>query len=347
MSRNDRQREDDEDEGEDEDAESSEQGEEKAKSYKPGCATVMFLIGAALVAGGVYLMNRWERMPGAGKAGAVVLVVFGTLLALPFLLLVTLKVIFKVLLGRVTREMKKAGAEMLQGNKALYEDVHRFRPAHDDDFESLDRATYDDATRQLASSGFRHLGDVVDETIEEQSGMTTVIRVLASTDGTTMAGFYHYAPPQMPLGFEGRRLLMCDLATEFTDGTFLATANTKGLDLTTAATGIDRRQHPLETPLPDLVRSHEAEKQRVLAAKALAKAPAKAASPTCVVIHTLADALQSEQRQQAVKNAFRKQIGYIDPEEVRRIAKTVDPDDGMADLSARAAEEARRKQRDA
>jgi hypothetical protein len=182
----------------------------------------------------------------------------------------------------------------------------------------------------------------VDETVEEHSGLSTVIRVLASTDGTTSAAFYHYTPPEMPRGFGGRRLLMCDLATEFTDATFLATSNTQGLDLTTAATGIDRRQHPLDTPLPELVRSHEAEKQKLLAAKA----PAAAGAPSCVVIHTLADALQSEQRQQAVKNAFRKEIGYTDPEEVRRIAKTVDPDDGMADLSARAAEEARRKQRD-
>ena len=31
---------------------------------------------------------------------------------------------------------------------------------------------------------------------------------------------------------------MCDLGTEFKDGTFLATSNTQGLDLTTAATGI-------------------------------------------------------------------------------------------------------------
>jgi hypothetical protein len=151
----------------------------------------------------------------------------------------------------------------------------------------------------------------------------------------------------MPLGYGGKQLLMCDLATEFTDGTFLATANTRGLDVTTAATGIDRRQHPLETPLPNLVRSHEAEKQKLLAAKARAGPGAGAGAITCVVVHTLADALASEQRQQAAKNAFRKQIGFIDPEEVRRIAKTADLDDDMADRAARAADEARRKERDA
>src|SRR5687767_4605276 len=105
-------------------------------------------------------MNRWERLPGAGKGGAVVLVVLGTLLALPFLLLVAMKVIVKVLLGRVTRELKKAGQElseageeMLLGNKALYEDVHQFRAADEDDFESLDRAAYEDAARTFAGLG--------------------------------------------------------------------------------------------------------------------------------------------------------------------------------------------------
>src|SRR5688500_14028725 len=100
---------DEEYDDDDDDAEPGEPEAAKAKSYKPGCATVMLLLGAALVAGGVYLMNRWERLPGAGKGGAVVLVVLGTLLALPFLLLVAMKVIVKVLLGRVTRELKKAG----------------------------------------------------------------------------------------------------------------------------------------------------------------------------------------------------------------------------------------------
>src|SRR5829696_2612130 len=84
----------------DDDAEAGEPEAAKAKSYKPGCATLMLLVGAALVAGGVYLMNRWERLPGAGKGGAVVLVVFGTLLAMPFLLLVALKLIVKMLVGR-------------------------------------------------------------------------------------------------------------------------------------------------------------------------------------------------------------------------------------------------------
>src|SRR5688572_15827646 len=145
---------------------------EGARSYTPGCATVMLLVGAALVGGGVYLMNRWDRLGGAGKGGAVVLVVFGSLLALPFLLLVALKVIVKVLVGRVTKELKKAGQElseageeMLEGNKALYENAHQFRAADEDDFEDLDRDAYEDATRVLAGLGFRHLGDVVDETI--------------------------------------------------------------------------------------------------------------------------------------------------------------------------------------
>ena len=48
---------------------------------------------------------------------------------------------------------------------------------------------------------------------------------------------------------------------------------------------------------------------------------AKGPVVSCVIINTLDDALESEKRQQELKNRFRKQIGYADPEEVRRIAQ--------------------------
>ena len=54
-----------------------------------------------------------------------------------------------------------------------------------------------------------------------------------------------------------------------------------------------------------------------------------------------------KKRQQAVKNAFRKQIGYVDPEEVRRIAKNIDPGDSdLGDVAADAADRARKKEQD-
>ena len=77
---------------------------------------------------------------------------------------------------------------------------------------------------------------------------------------------------------------------------------------------------------------------------------------SCVVIRTLEELLESERRQQEAKNAFRREIGYVDPEEVRRIGRSMDDeendedDDGdkpsasLSDLAADAADEARRRE---
>jgi hypothetical protein len=305
----------------------------------------MFLTGALALAGGIYLMNEWNDLNGLARASAVVLVVLGTLLVLPKLLIWIVGLVLRYLLRDIKKDfeglsstLSSVGEALVGNNKAMYDKIHEYRAANDEDFATLDRDAYERVTAELSSLGFRHLGDVVDQTIEEISDVTTVIRVLGSTDGTTVASLFHFTMP----GGDRKGSLMIDLQSEFTDGMFLVTSNLKGLDQTTAATGIDRRQHPLETPMADLVRSHESEKQKSLAAKA--------GAATCVVIHTLADALDSEKRRQAVKNAFRKQIGYVDPEEVRRIARSVqdegDENSGetLSDLAAQAADEARRKE---
>jgi len=313
-------------------------------SNAPGCGRWIFLTGGLLLGGGVYLLNRWDAINGAGKAGAVILVLLGTLILLPFAIWFAIRIWLKVFMGKITKELKgameelsKAGGDMVAGNKAMYGTIHEFRPASDEDFESLDPQLYEDAQDHLEKLGYRHLGDVVDQTIEETNGMTTVLRVMSSTEGSVAAGVYHFKPPAMPRGFEGKDMVMLDLSTEFSDGSFLLTANTKGLDLTTTATGLHRIRLELDTPIEQLVAAHETEKQKLLAAKQ---------GVSVVTIHTLSDALESEKRQQAVKNAFRKQIGFVDPEEVRRIGHRVDDSGLIGDAAANAAEQARKKERE-
>ncbi len=321
---------------------------EKPKRRVFGCGLVVLLLGLAALGGGVHLMGRWDALNGSGKAGAIILIILGTLLLLPFIIVVALRVIIGLVVGKVTKELSKAGEELKKAggafvaqNKALYGSIHEFRAAEDDDFEELDRSLYDQAQEALGQLGYRHLGDIVDQTIEETSGMSPVIRVMSSTDGSTGAGVYHFIPPAMPRSFEGKQLLIGDFTTEFTDNTFLMTSNTRGLDQTTAATGIDRRQHPLETPLAELAQLHETEQQKLLAAKNAAGG----AEVKPMIISTLADAIESEKRQQALKNAFRKQIGSVDPEEVRRVASNMDPEiPGLGDIAAGAADEARKRE---
>ena len=307
-----------------------------------------------MLGGGVYLMNRWDAMGGSGKSGAIILIVLGTLILTPFVLMMVVKIALKYWVGKLTKDLGDAfkglgepGEQMVAANKAMYEKIHQFRSADEEDFDLVDGEGYAATRKALEGLGFRHLGDVVDETIEELAGLTTVISVMASTNGTTSVGFYEFAAPAMPRGMEGKKLLMCDVSTEFTDKTFLITANTQGLDQTTAVTGIDRRQHPLETSIAELVRMHETEKAKLLVAKSHG-GPGLPPAISAVVINTLDDALESEKRQQGLKNEFRKQIGYVDPEEVRRVASTTVEEDGEAlgDMAAGAVDAARKKERD-
>lgn len=299
----------------------------------PGCAMNAFVAGLLGLGVGIWLLNRWNLMQGLGKAGTIILIVLSTLMMLPMLLIVLLGIFMRIALRRMTDQLSKAGAAMLDGTKAMYEKIHEFRDAREEDFDELDRDAYEAHSRYLLDGGWRHLGDVVDATIEQISGVTPVIRVFASPDGTTVAGIYDFKAPQLPPQLEGKPMFMYDLASEFDDGEMLLSANSRELDMMTSPPQFHRQQFDLSTPLAEIERSHEVERQRLLAAN----------GGSCTVVTTLAEAMEMERRQQEIKNAFRKGIGFIDPEEVKRIASTVHDDDEFAERSAEAADQARKK----
>jgi hypothetical protein len=319
--------------------------EKSTKLKKPGCLMYLAILGAAALSGGTYLLTRWETLNGIAKASAILLVVFGAIALVPPLIVVVIGIVAKALIGKFSKGLNKAALEMVQSNKGMYGAVHEFRAAEEEDFEGLSDVYYEQTKRALEEKGFRHLGDVVDSTIEEQNGISPPIRVLASVDGATQVGIYHVKLLHVPSALAGRDMLMCDVSTEFSDGTFLLTSNTQESDLTTPPPRIQRRQHPLETTPLNLVAAHDAEKEKLLAAKP---------GVDCVRVSTLDDALESEKRQQEAKNAFRKEIGYVDPEEVGRIADGIgedddddddDDNDEFADAIKKAVDEARKKER--
>jgi hypothetical protein len=310
----------------------------KNRRWKFGCIPRAFLIGVVSMGTGVWLMNRWETLGGGGKTGAVVSVVIGTLLMLPLALITVGALIVKYFFHRLSKELSKAGEGIVGTSKAMYDKIHEFRDATDKDFENVDRDAYDASMRDFESAGFSHLGDTVDQTILEVQGQSPPIRIMSSADGTTVVGMYHLNTPMTPRSPDGSTTLFCDMTSEYDDGTFLVTSNTEGSDLMTPPPQIQRRQLPFETATQMLRARHETEKQKLLAAKSGVK---------CVSVSTLKDAIEMEKRQQAIKNAFRKGIGFIDPAEVRRIAHSVAPDDeDFKDMSEQAANTARGRQQE-
>jgi len=186
----------------------------------------------------------------------------------------------------------------------------------------------------LLDRSYRLLGDRVSVTIEQQ-GVLTVIRVLASPDGTTLAGIYHFPKTSRNRGVEGKTLFMIDLETEFGDGTFLMTSNSLEINQLTPPPAIKTQRLALETPLAEMIEAHESYKQQALAARP---------GSSCTVVDTMEDAAEFQKREHAVKVAFRTKIGHVDPEEIHRIAKSKGIDDNTADAIANAANEAAKKE---
>lgn len=310
-----------------------------------GCLPLLLLLGGAAIGYGAYQMSGWSYLDGGGKAFAVIMVVLGTLMLLPALVMIIILIVAKTMLSRLQRQIQQVGDDFAKAteeaagtivdeSRAMYSQIHEFRDATDADFAGLDLGYYQRMSEHLIQAGYRHLGDVVDATIEQISHASPPIRVFSSPDGTTTVACYHIKPPEGSDFGGGQSLLMCDVTCEFSDGTYLATSNTQGLDALAAPTQITKRQFPLATPTDELIRSHEAEKARLLAAKP---------GVTCVIISTLADAIESEKRQQAAKNTHRKEVGFIEAEEVREVARNHNVDEGLANDIANATDEVRKR----
>jgi len=205
----------------------------------------------------------------------------------------------------------------------------------EEDFAGLDREWYEATTEALRGLGFGHAGDEVNVTIQKATGMTTVIREMIGPDGTTIGLMYHVPVAKLPARLEGKKMLTVEFETEFSDESFLTTANTAETNLATAPPGIHSVKHPMETGVGDILASHEKEKANLLAAKSGAN---------CVVMSTLKDITECHRRQQLMKAKFRKGIGYVDPEEVRRIATANKQGDAVTEIATAGADIARREE---
>jgi hypothetical protein len=288
------------------------------KPGRMGCIPFFLVAGIIALAGGIQLMTRWESLTAPVRAGSVVLVVIASFLLVPVVIYYAFKIAARIFLNRLATQFSESAAgQMMTLNKSLYSGPHEFRPAQEDDFQGLDRTYYETTTADLNARGFRHLGDVVDATIQATTTLRVPVRVLSSHDGTTQAAVYDatsarlktFGTADAPL-----KMLLCEFGTEFSDGTFLITSTSEQAALASVSPRIRRQFHPADTPPLQLLQLHESEKQKIMAATP---------QLSCTVCNTLADALALEQRQQEAKNEYRQEIGYVDPEEVRRIAARV------------------------
>jgi hypothetical protein len=80
----------------------------------PGCLFGPGLIAMALIGGGIFAMSNWDTLSGFGRAGAVMLVVLGTLVLLP----VALMLCVKFYVDRMFKQLMKSGS-IIDANQTI------------------------------------------------------------------------------------------------------------------------------------------------------------------------------------------------------------------------------------
>lgn len=213
----------------------------------------------------------------------------------------------------------EAARRILDTIEAHYQPVHRYVAADPAAFGHLDLAWYDRVTRRFEGYGFRHLGDLENKTITDAPGTVlrpTFLRAMVSRDGTVTAALYD---PR--IGGVGLRLLLwclgksprpvVDCETECTDGSFVGTSNAMGASAIHLPSLIDVAWLPTRTSPEDVYAAHTARVTAHLKARPGVRA---------VVIRTREEMLASQDRQNAIKAAFRGEIVGLSTTELENLS---------------------------
>ncbi len=223
---------------------------------------------------------------------------------------------------------KRAAREIVDDSKALYSTRHEFAEIRAEDFRDLDHQFYNRAEAELEALGFGHVADIEDLTVSRQfPAMRTFIRLLTGDQRSTTASIYHlkfrrfYRCLQL-VGLLAQKPFFIDLESEFSDGTFLVTSNTRGIDLSSDVPGVCRQALPQATAIAAVVAAHrEAFRQMCQGQRTVTK------------VSTLAEMRALQDRLQAAKNRHKKSLGYVDAEQLARAAAKFEYDDANHQLA--------------
>jgi hypothetical protein len=208
--------------------------------------------------------------------------------------------------------------EILKRIEATYVPTHRYQTVDEKDFRHLDLGFYGKTQAWLEQKGFRFLCDKEDLTISEAPGNVfhrTMIRVMVSSDDKIATALYH--PKIKPLWLRillfvlGKRLgRIVDFETEFADGSFVCTSNALVASALSLPKQIDVEYHPAKTAIGALLERHLV---RITEHAKNCKTPARSH-------RTNDDVVAMQNRMNALKAAYRGEIGGITKEELDRLS---------------------------
>jgi hypothetical protein len=215
-------------------------------------------------------------------------------------------------------EAEEAARQILAQIEANYKPTHDYVAVNPQSFRHLDLAFYDHTTQLLRSQGYKHLCDVEDRTLAASPGnvlFPVMIRSLVSSDGSVMASLYH--PRIKPLWLRallwltGKRLgTVIDMETEFSDGSFVTTSNAMSASAMTSPPLIKAEFLPIKSTVEEIGPRHTARVEEHLRGNPAIRTK---------TISNHDQLVASQNRMNAIKSAFRGEIGGITKEELERI----------------------------
>lgn len=220
-----------------------------------------------------------------------------------------------VLLGKLQR--RRAGRRTVENMKQLYTQRHEYRDVRPDDFKQLDLDFYEQTTRVLSSLGCVWVADIEDVTIRNAFPYpVTFIRNMHGLGGAVMVGIYHCKFRSLFMRLVilltrtkiGRSI---DCETEFRNGEFLCTNNAPTAAHITNPPQLNTEYLAFETPAAEVFQRHLQRLNAYLAAN-------PGVQP---LLHTTREAIREAQwRQQQIKAAYRKQVGWVTRDEIQGMA---------------------------
>jgi hypothetical protein len=265
-----------------------------------GCTRPLAGLGCLCILLGALAISHWDNVYTVARVGAIILIVFGAVCVMPMLGLWTLKRWVRRFTANLGVRIKEVNASVVRDSQELYAGAFQYRPAVDSDFEGLDRDLFDRTTHELTDIGCRHLGDIVNVTMERTKNVRAVMRIMASVDGSSSIVIDHL-PVDTAAGVkQSQPHLTINIDTEFLDSTFLCTSNSSAMTLKTLPAQLRMDLCPPEMPAAELMHRHEQELGKL-----------KSSDP--MITNTLAEVLALQQRKRALTVEFRKLIGFTDP----------------------------------
>jgi len=217
-------------------------------------------------------------------------------------------------------EIHRIAVSLIDNVERLLLISHEYREVDATTFRHLNLRWYAATQRRLEGMGFKLLTDVEDAALKQ--GLTdprTFLRLLVRQGGEVMAACYHPKPRWLLrlLAFVTRVRLrkVVELETEFDDGVFICTTDSSLADEFELPAEIDLEMMPGSPTLEALLARHDERVETYLAQ----------GRGSALKVRSFFDALQAQNRQNALRFKHREEVGLVTLGEITRFLKGNEP----------------------